>query len=197
MKFSTIFTALASLIALTSADEDIDDGFNTTCPEKYIYAGYNDWMFGSLLDTYHASFGGGGGSLDGSFGRSGGSGISYQGVCCNKWCLYVEKGPHWAVGKNKGQLRYQSHWNDEEFNAAVDRIRPASKGTAGGCNTVLNRDQQLKLYLVPYNYRTSFQQDGGYPKSLEVWQEFGDTCAGDQPYRGPGRGLRCKFFPVQ
>lgn len=172
MKFTTSVAALAFISSFAAAAPALERTFNdkyfTTCKEDTTPA-FDETTYNKTIDTYTSAYGGGGGTLE--HGVDGAP--TYQGVCCEGWCLYV----HHAF------LPEDYHWNDLDFQSAVQRTREAGKGR-GACSTDIQK-HELRLNYMPNSDKIWIKTGKSKGRWIKLSSEMGDTCSGAKPYRGP------------
>jgi len=172
------FTVTTALAGLTKANPisthelvpryNANDGFNTRCPhDPKVHFDPN--TFSKVMTTYANAYGGGGGMLNAGMGGA----PTYQGVCCEGWCIYVER--HY--------LDKDFAWNDEQFHEAAARLKEHGSGR-GACTTDLDKGK-LKLTFTPDTSKIWIRTDSNGGENVKLIDEMGDTCRGAKPYRGP------------
>jgi len=172
MKLTVSLAVLAALgpvaLAVPAPERTFNDKYSTACKHVSTPA-FDETTYNKTLDTYTSAYGAGGGTLE--HGVDGAP--TYQGVCCQKWCLYVEH-----VFEDEDY-----DWSTSEFQSAVERIREAGKGR-GACSTDVQR-KKLKLNYVPDSDKIWVKTGKSKGSWIKLSSEMGDTCSGAKPYRGP------------
>lgn len=173
MKFTISLAALVALGSFTMAaptpSRDLNDDYYTTCKHDNTPA-FNETIFNKVLDTYKSAYGAGGGTLE--HGVDGAP--TYQGVCCQGLCLYVEH-----VFEDEDY-----DWSTLEFQDASERIRAAARGKGTSCRTDVQKEK-LSLNFAPDGSRIYIKTGRIKGAWIKLSSEMGDTCSGAKPYRGP------------
>lgn len=171
MKITASLAALAFIGSLATAAPAPGRGFNdkyyTTCKENTNPA-FNEIIYNKTIDTYTSAFGAGGSTLE--HGVDGAP--TYQGVCCEGWCLYVE---HAFEDEDYS-------WYDDDFQSAVERIREAAKGR-GACKTDIQK-HKLWLNYMPSSDKIWIKTGKSKGRWIKLSSEMGDTCSGAKPCCG-------------
>jgi len=166
---ASALVALSSLaLAAPAPGRTFNDKLHTTCRHDTTPA-FDETNYNKTLEIYASAFGGGGGRLE--HGVDGAP--TYQGVCCEGWCIYVEH-----------EFEDEDYdWTTSKFQSAVERIREAARGR-GSCRTDVQK-RKLILNYVPDASKIYIKTGRSKGSWIKLSSEMGDTCSGAKPYRGP------------